>query len=277
MYRLILFMVMCQLYAMAQSSSDSVSYSIDLDDFVVTAQYEPTHYKKAMHQIDVISKETIAKIGAVSLDQALITSPSIRLYNDPVLGTSIRTRGVSASNVAIMIDGVPMIGRNNGAIDLSQISLQNVERIEIVEGPMSNIYGSNAAGGVINIITNKSQVDTWSISQSNQLESIGKRNHTASLGYQKDNFNIGFSGRYFNYDQFITDSLRLVDKITLDNGDTRSITRYPFNPKTQKAIGGYARYSISDDNYILVRYQFNDESVTDNGVIKRPQFNPYGR
>lgn len=260
---------------MAQFDQDTITYSVSLSDFVITAQYEPTHYKKAIHQISIIKKEKIAKIGAVTLEQALVLSTSIRLYEDPILGTSVRMRGVSASNVAILIDGVPVIGRNGGAIDLSQISLQNVERIEIVEGPLSNIYGSNAAGGVINVITKKSQTSQWSIQQSNQLESIGQRNHTASIGYQKGKFNLGLNARYFNYDQYVSDSLRIIDKDTLDDASTRSITRYPFNPKIQKSLGGYLRYTINEDQHLIAKYDNNTEDVTDYGVIKRTQFKPY--
>ena len=275
MFRIIWIILICTSSIIAQDEIDTVTYSLDLDDYVITAQYEPTHYKEALHRVDIIKKETITQIGAVTLEQALVVSPAIRLYEDPILGTSIRMRGLSASNVAILIDGVPMIGRNNGSIDLSQISLSNVERIEIVEGPLSNLYGNNAAGGVINIITKKSQTRSWNINQTNQLESLGQRNHTASIGYQKGKINVGVQARCFNYDQFGVDSLRIIDKDTISSGVVINRTRYPFNPKTQKSYGTYVRYNINEDDYLLAKYDYNQEEVIDYGIIKRPQFNPY--
>lgn len=259
----------------AQEDFDTVAYSLDLDDFVITAQYEPTHYKQAIHRVDVIKKETLTQVGAVTLEQALAISPAIRLYEDPILGTSIRMRGLSSSNVAILIDGIPVIGRNDGSIDLSQISLHNVERIEIVEGPLSNLYGNNAAGGVVNIITKKSQLNSWSLSQHNQIESIGQRNHTVAVGYQKGKINLGVQGRYFNYDQHEIDSLRIVEELILDGGTVVNTSKYPLNPKTQKSFGSYLRYNFNEDDFLLAKFNQNTESVVDYGVIKRTQFNPY--
>lgn len=275
MYKYIAILLLYSISINAQEDLDTVTYSLDLDDYVITAQYEPTHYKQAIHRVDVIKKETITQIGAVTLEQALAISPTIRLYEDPILGTSIRMRGLSSNNVAILIDGVPVIGRNDGSIDLSQISLHNIERIEIVEGPLSNLFGNNAAGGVVNIITQKSQSNTWKVLQSNQWESIGQRNHSVTVGYQYDKLNIGVQARYFNYDQYGVDSLRIVDQDTVAGGSIISSSRYPFNPKTQKSYGSYVRYNFDEDDYILAKYDRNVENVIDYGVIKRTQFNPY--
>lgn len=274
MFRVLLFMFFGG-SLMAQNNDDTITYAIDLDDYVITAQYEPTHYKEAIHNVSLIKKETIAKVGAVTLDQALILSPAIRISEDAILGTSIRMRGVSAVNVAVLMDGIPVIGRNDGAIDISQISLQNVERIEIVEGPLSSLYGNNAAGGVINIITKKSQTNKWRAKLSNQIESISQRNHTASLGFQQGNLNVGVHGRYFEYDQYQADSMRILDSDTLTDGSVIFNSRYPFNPKTQKSYGTYLRYNLDENNYLMAKYDFNLENVIDYGIIKRPQFNPY--
>ena len=77
-------------------------------------------------------------------------------------------------NVKIMVDGIPIIGRLDGNIDLGQINLDNIERVEIIEGPMSVSYGSDALGGVINLITKKSQVKTYNLLLSQQFETKGE-------------------------------------------------------------------------------------------------------
>jgi len=254
-------------------AQDSIAYSIDLDEFVLTAQYEPTHYKSAIHRVEVLDRKTITNRGAVTLDQALQSSSSVRLYNDPVLGTSIRMRGIGASNVAVLIDGVPVIGRLDGAVDISQIPMQNVERIEIVEGALSNIYGNNAAGGVINIITTKSQLTEWQGNFSSQAESSGQ--FTARLGFKSGALTTSVHGRHFKYDQYPVDSLRLTTSLTGVDGSPVQQAKFPFNPKEQWGFGGLMRYELSNDGNLVFKYDRNHEHVNDYGNIRRPQFNPY--
>ena len=80
---------------------------------------------------------------------------NIKLSEDNLLGSSLSIQGVSGQNVKILIDNIPVIGRLNGNIDISQISLNNIEKIEIVEGPLSTVYGTDALAGTINLITKK--------------------------------------------------------------------------------------------------------------------------
>lgn len=254
---------------------DSIAYAIDLDEYVVTASYEPTNYKEAVHRISVIDKQEMRNRGAVNIEQALQTHSSIRFYNDPVLGTSVRMRGMGASNVAVLIDGVPVIGRLNGAIDLSQISLQNVERIEIVEGALSNIYGNNAAGGVINIITQRSVKSSLDLSLDSQFESVGIQNHDLGFGFRQSKLSGRVGLRYFNYDQFPVDSLRLVDRIDLPDGTRIDQSRYPFNPKEQMGLSSTFNYELNAHAFISLKYDRNTETVSDFGSVRRPQFQPY--
>jgi len=135
---------------------DSIERSVVLEEYVHTAEYKPTHVKKALHSIEVLKTESLNRRGVTNLEEALSIIPSVRYDYDPILGTQLRLRGISAANVAILVDGVPVIGRLDGAINISQIPLINVKQIEIIEGPLSTIYGNNAAGGVINIITTDS-------------------------------------------------------------------------------------------------------------------------
>ena len=67
----------------------------------------------------------------------------------------INIRGFNQRNIAVMIDGIPVIGRKGSQIDLSQINLSNIDRIEILKGPASVMYGTNSTGGVINLISKK--------------------------------------------------------------------------------------------------------------------------
>jgi len=84
--------------------------------------------------------------------------------------------GLSGQYVKVLIDGVPLEGRSGtaNAVDLSQINVLSIDRIEIVEGPMSVNYGADALGGVINVITKKSTSQKLSAQVSLHEETVGE-------------------------------------------------------------------------------------------------------
>ncbi|MEM6379407.1 MAG: TonB-dependent receptor plug domain-containing protein, partial [Bacteroidota bacterium] len=139
------------------SKLDSIGMSLDIPEVVVTAQYAPTDSRNAVQNIRTIKRLAIEQQGANNLEQLLQQDVNIRIRQDLLLGSSMSLLGIGGENIKIMIDGVPVVGRLDGNIDISQINLNNIERIEIVEGPMAVSYGTDALGGVINLITKKSQ------------------------------------------------------------------------------------------------------------------------
>lgn len=151
---------------------------------VITAQYEETAPENAVQPIRIIDRAKIDAMGAQNLRDLLTNETNIRLSQDPVLGSSMNLQGISGENVKILIDGVPVIGRQNGNIDLSQISLANIERVEIIEGPQSVNYGTNALAGVINLVTAKRQAHSFSIGTDLFYESSGQYNTLLHAGLQ---------------------------------------------------------------------------------------------
>src|SRR5690606_15439239 len=149
---------------------------VSLNSFVVTGQYAENNPEKAVQKITIIDQEKINKMAAVNLTDVLENETNIRLSQDGVLGSSMSVQGMSGENVKILIDGLPVIGRLDGSIDISQINLNDVERIEIVEGPMSVNYGTNALAGVVNIITKKGGKDKAGIKLNTFYENIGTYN-----------------------------------------------------------------------------------------------------
>ena len=190
------------LFSQVQDSTiikfEKVSLKKNLSEVVVTGQLSQVNAKDAIHKIRVINKKILTSGIFNDLSSVLEKELNVRISEDNILGSSISMQGISGQNVKILINEIPVIGRMNGNIDLSQINLSNIERIEIVEGPMSTIYGSDALGGTINIITkkvseNKKLVNTY-------YESIGKYNCDLMLTNQKENSSSSYSfGRkYFN-------------------------------------------------------------------------------
>ena len=190
------------LFSQVQDSSiiqsEKVSLKKNLAEVVVTGQLSQVNAKDAIHKIRVINNKILTSGIFNDLSNVLEKELNVRISQDNILGSSISMQGISGQNVKILINEIPVIGRMNGNIDLSQINLSNIERIEIVEGPMSTIYGSDALGGTINIITkqvsaNKKVINTY-------YESIGKYNCDLLLTNKKENSSSSYSfGRkYFN-------------------------------------------------------------------------------
>jgi outer membrane receptor for ferrienterochelin and colicins len=137
-------------------------------------------------------------MAAQDLKDVLTNELNVRLGEDNILGSSMQLQGIGGENVKILVDGVPLTGRLNGNIDLSQIPLESIERIEIVEGPLSVTYGTDALAGTINIITKKNQGKKFEVTANNYFESSGKVNNTVSLGWQIKKHQIRLEGgRYF--------------------------------------------------------------------------------
>lgn len=157
-----------------------------LNEIVVTGQYVPGSSDKSVHVVKVINRAEIEKMAAQNLRDVLSCSMNIRLSQDNILGSSLSFQGIAGRDVKILIDGVPVIGRQNGNIDLSQINMNNVDRIEVVEGPLSVNYGTDALAGTINIITDKKQKSVYIAHGDLYYESNGNYNASVKTGYQKN-------------------------------------------------------------------------------------------
>jgi outer membrane receptor for ferrienterochelin and colicins len=136
-----------------------------MEAVVVTGQYAPQSLKSSVYKVRVINQERIKLRGATDIAGVLNNEIGIRFSNDFALGESdISIMGMSGQNVKVLIDGIPLIDRGSFKQSLSQIDINTVERIEIVEGPMSVVYGTDALAGVINIITKKGKAGVSSLS-----------------------------------------------------------------------------------------------------------------
>ncbi len=164
-----------------------------LNELIVTGQHKPQSVKNSVYQVRVINSERIRISGANNLQQVLGTLIGFRFSADKALGTSdITMMGMSGRNVKILLDGVPMLDRGDTRESLNQIDINNIERIEIVEGPMSVSYGSDALAGVINIITKKNSNNTLNVTAKVQEETAGSEYHPFNYrGLHQQNINVG--------------------------------------------------------------------------------------
>jgi outer membrane receptor for ferrienterochelin and colicins len=173
---------------------------LNLSEVVITAQYAPTQVDQAVQKMQVIDKEKIRQMGSANMRDVLSNQLNVRLQQDNVLGAGMSLQGISGENVKILMDGVPMIGRLNGNIDLSQINVNNIERVEFIEGPLSVQYGTNALAGTINIITKNSSKKAVTVGAAAYYESIGTYNLSADANfhYKKHNLQVSGGRNYFD-------------------------------------------------------------------------------
>ncbi|HRN94316.1 MAG TPA: TonB-dependent receptor [Chitinophagales bacterium] len=229
-----------------------------LKDIVVTGQTNATTSEMAVNTIKTISQKKIQEMGAVNLRDALTNQLNMRLSQDNVLGSSVSINGVSGQNIKILIDGVPIIGRMNGSIDLSQINMNNVEQIEIIEGPMSVIYGSDALGGVINIISKNKIKEKFNYQVNGFYESNGTYNTDGKFAFKHKNIALNISGGRNFFDGYDPNY----------DWERRSMQ---WKPKIQYFTDNSLLLSFKQHKHTLSG-NFFDEKIYNNG---KPSISPY--
>lgn len=148
--------------AYAQSSDGAVT---ELPAVTVTATANELDVGDAPASVSIITAEDIKKIPTNDLNEVLRRVPGLSQGTTPDGGTSIQIRGLPQRYTLVLIDG-QRAGSSNDTFDrytrneLNWVPVESIERIEVVRGPMSSLYGSDAMGGVINIITKKT-ADRW--------------------------------------------------------------------------------------------------------------------
>ena len=127
-----------------------------LDPLIITATRSAERLSQTTRSVTVIGAEDIVAQGARKVADALRSVPGLDVVRTGALGatTSIFMRGSESNHTVVLIDGVK-VNLAGGAIDLSDLSVDNIDRIEVVRGSASTLYGSGAMGGVIHIITRK--------------------------------------------------------------------------------------------------------------------------
>lgn len=167
-------------------------------DVVVTATRTQEEVKAVPQTVEVITKEDIEQLGATDVYSALRLAANVDVTSAGMAGHNVMIRGMSTNHTLILIDGKRFAGEDTRATQnvyaLGRLSLSNIERIEIVRGSASAQYGSDALGGVINIITKKSKEPSVMVGLSTGSEAINNYYHI-DFGKQ-GNFSSTFDMRF---------------------------------------------------------------------------------
>ncbi|MBN2797981.1 MAG: TonB-dependent receptor [Deltaproteobacteria bacterium] len=122
------------------------------DEIVVTGTRTPTLLGASPVAVELITRDEIEGSGAQDLAALLESHHGVEITRS-FRGSALSLQGLEPEHVLILVNGERVLGRKDGALDLSRYALDDVDRVEIVKGPSSALYGSDAMGGVINIIT----------------------------------------------------------------------------------------------------------------------------
>ncbi|WP_426292962.1 TonB-dependent receptor plug domain-containing protein [Dyadobacter endophyticus] len=234
-----------------------------LNEVVITGQSEPQSLRNSVYQVRTIDSERIRLRGATNLQTILNTELGIRFSNDLTLGTSdIQLMGITGRGIKILLDGIPLTDRGDSRESLGQVDINTIEKIEIVEGPMSVIYGTDALAGVINIITKKAQ-DGSSITVNARLqeETAGDEyNALTKKGTHNQGVGVTWQNAY----------LQLSGNVTRNNfGGWQGASTgraQAWKPKDQMLYTAGTRFTGKQWN---VWYRFNgtDETITSLGNL----------
>lgn len=172
-------------------------YGQDLNTVSVTSRISSLS-KVDIIKPQIINKAIIQRSSSADMGQLLSRMNGLQVTQDPTLGANLSINGLGGQYVKVLVDGVPILGRMNGFVDMNQLPLQNVERIEIVKGPMSILYGADAIGGVINIITANKLKSSWSGSFNTYYDPTANYQVQGSVQHNHKNLTLDISaGRNF--------------------------------------------------------------------------------
>ncbi len=225
----------------------------NLGEVVVTGSGTPHHLKTAPVPTELISKKTIEDVAApdfISLMQTV--SPSFD-FSPGSMGSFIQLNGLGNDFIVILIDGKRVYGDMGGLNDLGRISPDNVERIEVVKGASSLLYGSDAIAGVINIITKKSK-RKFSLTNNTLLSEFNGLQQTANIDFNSrklkshTSFSLKKTDGWQN-SPYEMDGEDLVetDYMTQNPYNNRNISQdLAFYINDQFTLSGGASYYIND-------------------------------
>lgn len=261
----------CMLFAAPVMAHEALNEYV-LDPMMVTA----ARYEKRDVDIpaatEIYDQQKIEKLGANNVMEVVKNIPGFTLTASPTGNTYIGFRGIAKDNVAILVNGIPL--NQDGNYDLESISADIIDRIEVVKGGATVLYGSNASAGVINIITNKKAA------KNKVLIGFGDKNKfKGAVNVATDKLQLSYSrqqskdrgfvyknsgaSNYYTGDKLEKDSLNLQYAIS----DNLSL-QYMYSKKVSdcsKSVNGVYKpgfYSDIKYNFGQLRYVNDDLQAT---------------
>lgn len=220
------------LFLAASLSSVSVIAESLLSPVIVTASRHQQKLDDTLSSTTLITREDIEASNASTLEELLKTVPGLDVIHSGPYGknTSIYMRGTNSSHILTLVNGIKTYSATSGGTAYQHIPLSQIDRIEIVRGPRSGLYGSEAIGGVIQIFTRKGQETSTA---SFDIEQGANNTSKLEAGFSGRKGKLGYS---LFASQFNTDGIDSIQHTTAndtDGYDQKSLSTnlsYTFNP-----------------------------------------------
>lgn len=180
-----------QMSAQQQTAADGKDDNrvVELNPVVVTGNGHHQLLKSTTTPVHVISQRLIKETGSTDFQSVLTRLMPQISFSPNAMGSYIRVNGLGNKYVLVLVNGKKMIGDIAGNVDLNRIDMSRVKRIEVLDGAASALYGSDAIGGVINIITEQTQLNT--VEASSDTRVLGK-------GQFSEGVNLDVSTKYLD-------------------------------------------------------------------------------
>jgi outer membrane receptor for ferrienterochelin and colicins len=245
----------------------------ELNEVVITATRNERTMGSLPMPVTLIQTPMIKTMGSVRLNDVLTEQTGLVVV--PQIngqGNGIQIQGFNPDYTLILIDGEPLIGRYTGSLELSRLTVGNIKQIEIVKGPSSSLYGSEALAGVINIITEKPTSNTGKFSVRYATNTTLDLNATA--GFVANKWSASIFANHYSTDGYDL-SPEVFGKTVSPFRNYTLGTRISgkLSSKTEISIGGRYFNECQDYNFDVIS---NGQSVRTygNGIIDDWNFNP---
>lgn len=284
---------------------DSISRHFDLGEVVVTGTRTPKFLKDTPIQTRVITSREIEKTDATNIQDLLQQElPGVEFSYAMNQQTHLNFSGFGGQGVLFLIDGERLAGETMDDVDFTRLNMDNVERIEIVKGAASALYGSNATGGVINIITKKTD-KPWTLNVNGRLARHNEQRYGASFGLNGKRLCNMFTANYTDVDNFDVHSAadpvtRIISTVygdrTLNLKDQlvwspsrnveiggrvgyffRQTTRTAEQPERYRDFSGGLRidWTLSDHDMLQANYAFDQYDKSDYQKLRKLDIRDY--
>lgn len=262
------------------------SEDVDLERIVVTSSRTEEYYDESSRQIDVLTSKNIEKSRAEDVSEVLTDLTSVNISSNGGIGgqKTIRMRGSTAAQVLVLVDGRPVNSPRDGTIDLNNIPLDNIERIEVMHGPGSSLYGSQAMGGVVQIITKKPPKEGHKTEFTTSFGTFRTYLERLLHGAKIANFSYLISGQYQSSEGARENSMfngkDLNAKMEYQLNGQNKLTLNSGFLKNRIGVPGPKNYPDKDnkqvtlDNFIDTNWNFTPDSDTQ---INAKLYNNYDR
>ena len=249
-----------------QAQNDSIAISKELDAVIVTGQYNPQSVKKSVYQVTVISRSDIDRQAGNNLADLLNQTLNITINPSASTGKSrVKLFGLGGDYFKILVDNIPIINDEGlgSNTDLTQINLDDIQQIEIVEGSMGVEYGADAVSGIINIITKKSSLYKWEITPYIQEESISDEYNFTDMGRHIQSLKVGhnFNSKFYANAMLTSNDFKgfYNDKKGERYLENDGLRGYEWLPKNQLTAKALLNYSLENHRFFYKFEYFNED------------------